>query len=193
MSDHELEQRLRRVLGVRITTSAQAQEAIMQRVRHAAREEQRRRMMPPSFGRRARHSLIGVVLAAGIGSVTTLSTLVPRKAVTQGGSAAMSMVIGDSVADRLRDTLRLVRLMFDDPGARRVAVVGDFNGWQADANPMHQDPVSGRWQTQLALPDGEHRYAIVVDNTRWVGDSIARQAGPTGQVYSLLHVVRASN
>jgi hypothetical protein len=193
MSDEELEQRLRRVLGARISTSAQAKEAIMQRVRHAAREDHRRRMIPPSFGRTARHSLIGVALAAGIGSLTTLSTLVPVRPAVADGNRTTSVVIGDSVVDRLRDTLRLVRLIFDDPGARHVAVVGDFNAWRTDATPMRQDPASGKWETQLALRDGEHRYAIVVDNTRWVGDSIARQAGTSGQVYSLLHVVRASN
>lgn len=193
MSDEQLEQRLRHVLGTPLTVpSAKAKEAIMQRVRHAAREDHRRRMIPPSFGRTARHSLIGVALAAGIGSVTTLSTLVPMKPAMHSGHGATSMVIGDSVVDRLRDTLRLVRLMFDDPAARRVAVVGDFNGWQADALPMRQDS-NGRWEARLALPDGQHRYAIVVDNTRWVGDSISRQAGAAGQVYSLLHVARASN
>lgn len=193
MSDEELEQRLRRMLGAPVQAAPHAKEAIMQRVRHAAREEHRRRMIPPSFGRTARHSLIGVALAAGIGSVTTLSSLVPMKPAAREGNVAMSVVIGDSVVDRLRDTLRLVRLMFDDPAARHVAVVGDFNGWRAEATPMRQDPASGRWETRLALADGEHRYAIVVDNTRWVGDSISRQAGTAGQVYSLLHVSRASN
>jgi hypothetical protein len=165
----------------------------MQRVRLAARDDQRRRMIPPSFGRTARHSLIGMALAAGIGSVTTLSPLVTVRPSLPAGSGAMSEVIGDSVVGRLRDTLRLVRLMFDDPAARRVAVVGDFNGWQLEATPRRQDPSSGRWEARLALPDGEHRYAIVVDNTRWVGDTVSRQAGTAGQVYSLLHVVRASN
>jgi hypothetical protein len=193
MSDEELEQRLRRVLSTPVTTPAHAKEAIMRRVRHAAREDHRRRMMPPSFGRTARHSLIGVALAAGIGSVTTLSTIVPLRPAVADGHGATSVVIGDSVVDRLRDTLRLVRLMFDDPAARHVAVVGDFNGWRADVTPMRREPASGRWEVQLALAEGEHRYAIVVDNTRWVGDSISRQAGASGQVYSLLHVVRASN
>ena len=193
MSDEELEQRLRGALSAPISNSAHARDAIMRRVRTAARDDQHRRMIPPSFSRTARHSLIGVALAAGIGSVTTLSTIVPMQPAAARGNGAMSVVIGDSVVDRLRDTMRLVRLMFDAPAARHVAVVGDFNAWQTDATPMRQDPVSGRWEAQLALRDGEHRYAIVVDNTRWVGDSIARQAGTSGQVYSLLHVVRASN
>ncbi|CAN5231653.1 hypothetical protein BH09GEM1_BH09GEM1_11590 [soil metagenome] len=193
MSDVELEQRLRRAMGTPVHTSPDAKAAIMTRVRHAAREEQRRRMIPPSFGRSARHSVIGIALAAGIGSVTTLSTLMPMRVTPRGANAATSVVIGDSVADRLRDTLRLVRLMFDDPAARHVAVVGDFNGWRADATPMRQDSLSGRWETRVALADGEHRYAIVVDNTRWVGDSSARPAGASGHVYSLLHVARTSN
>lgn len=193
MSDEELERRLRRTLSAPVRAPAHAKDAIMQRVRHAAREDQRRRMMPPSFGRTARHSLIGVALAAGIGSVTTLSSLVPVTARAHGAPVTTSVVIGDSVVDRLRDTLRLVRLMFDDPNARHVAVVGDFNGWRAEATPMRQDRVSGKWETRLALPDGEHRYAIVVDNTRWVGDFSSRQSGSSGQVYSFLHVARASN
>jgi 1,4-alpha-glucan branching enzyme len=193
MSDEELERRLRRALSAPVDAPAHAREAIMQRVRHAAREDHRRRMMPPSFGRTARHSLIGVALAAGIGSVTTLSSLVPVNSRVHGGNAATSVVIGDSVVDRLRDTLRLVRLMFDDPAARHVAVVGDFNAWRADATPMRQDPVSGKWETRLALAAGEHRYAIVVDNTRWVGDSTPRQSGNSSRVYSLLHVAHASN
>ena len=192
MSDVELEQRLRRALSARVNMSPDAKAAIMTRVRHAGREEQRRRMIPPSFGRIARYSVIGMAFAAGIGSITALSTLIPLKAATHG-NPAMSVVIGDSVVGRVRDTLRLVRLMFDDPSARHVAVVGDFNAWQMDATPMRRNPLSGRWETHVALSDGEHRYAIVVDNTRWVGDYNARQSGTPGHIYSLLHVVRATN
>jgi hypothetical protein len=193
VSDIEFEQRLQRALNAPATPRPRGKEAIMVRVRHAAREEQRRRMIPPSFARTARHSLIGVALAAGIGSITTVSGLTPLAGMRHEGNGATSVVIGDSVVDRLRDTLRIVRLMFDDSAARRVAVVGDFNAWSAAATPMRRDPQSGRWETRLALHDGEHRYAIVVDNTRWVGDFASRQAGTPGHVYSLLHVIRASN
>ncbi|MDQ2666743.1 MAG: hypothetical protein M3Z05_12105 [Gemmatimonadota bacterium] len=193
MSDIEFERRLQHALNAPVVVRPHAKEALMVRVRHAAREDQRRRMIPPSFGRTARHSLVGLALAAGVGSITTLSGLTPLSVARHEGGTATSVVIGDSVVDRLRDTLRLVRLIFDDSAARRVAVVGDFNAWSADANPLTRDPQSGRWQTRLALHDGEHRYAIVVDNTRWVGDFAAKQAGAPGHVYSLLHVVRTSN
>jgi hypothetical protein len=46
----------------------------------------------------------------------------------------------------------------------------------------------------VALRDGAHRYAFVVDGTRWVPDPTAeRVRGDDGRVYSLLHVARVSN
>jgi len=72
--------------------------------------------------------------------------------------------------DRVRDTLRLVRLIFDAPAAAtQVAVLGDFNGWRGDSTRMQRDGRTGKWSVTVALRDGEHRYAIVVDNTRWNG------------------------
>jgi 1,4-alpha-glucan branching enzyme len=103
-------------------------------------------------------------------------------------------VIGDSVAATLRDTLRLVRLMFDAPDARQVTVVGDFNGWRAGVTPLARDAPSHRWSATVALRDGVHRYAFVVDGTRWVPDPGAeRVRADDGRVYSLLHVSRTSN
>jgi hypothetical protein len=142
--------------------------------------------------RTARHSLIGLALAAGIGSITTLSALAPAVPSPRLAGALTSTVIGDSVVDRLRDTLRLVRLMFDDPGARQVAVIGDFNGWRSDATRMHRDERTGRWSVTLALHDGEHRYAIVVDNTRRLANAPAARPGGA-QGYSILHVSRTAN
>ena len=193
MSDVEFERRVERALRAPVPTSARAKRAIMERVRHAASEGHPHRALPFPTGRTIRHSMVGIALAAGIGSITTLSWLTPAARSAGANGAATSTVIGDSVVDRLRDTLRLVRLMFDDPSARHVAVVGDFNGWRGDATPMERDARTGRWAVTLALHDGAHRYAIVVDNTRWTGDPSVRSTGATEHVYSLLHVARASN
>lgn len=192
MSDVEFEERVQRALQAPVPTSARARQAIMERVRVAAREGMPHRASPFSMGRATRHSIIGVALAAGIGSITTLSSFAPVAQSTSVPGVATSTVIGDSVVNRLRDTLRLVRLIFDDSAARQVAVVGDFNGWRGDATRMQRDERTGRWGVTLALRDGEHRYAIVVDNTRWAGDQSSRASG-SKHVYSLLHVARASN
>ena len=193
MSDVEFERLVASALRSDVPTDARAKRAIMTRVREAAAEEmfagRRRRLLPR---RGTRHSLVGLALAAGIGSITTISTLVP--AARGAGGAASSVVIGDTVVATLRDTLRLVRLMFDDAGARQVAVVGDFNGWRAEATPLHRDGTSHRWSAVVALRDGAHRYAFVVDGVRRVpGRAASGHVAGDGRVYALLHVARGDN
>jgi hypothetical protein len=193
--DVEFERRVSAALRSPVPTKTRAKHAIMERVREAAASGMPRRRDLRLVSRRGegtRHALVGLALAAGIGSITTLSSLLPSSHAA--GSSAGTAVIGDTVVSTLRDTLRLVRLMFDDPGARRVAVVGDFNGWRVEETPLHQDATTRRWSTTLALRDGAHRYAFVVDGTRWVRDpASAGIRGDDGRVYSLLHVARASN
>lgn len=156
MSDVEFERRVSAALRCDRPADARAKARIMERVRETARDLPRR--PAPPFARGARHSIVGLALAAGVGSVTTLSALLPP--ATAGG-APRGVVIGDTVVATLRDTLRLVRLMFNDPAARQVI---------------------------------EHRYAFVVDATRWVPDSTAeRVQADDGRIYSLLHVARTTN
>jgi hypothetical protein len=166
----------------------------MERVRVAAAEEHPIRRSNKPWHRLSRHSLVGLSLAAGIGGLSTLSSIVPA-AQRDVGQGLSSVVIGDSVVATLRDTLRLVRLMFDAPDARRVAVAGDFNRWDAAATPLARDERTQRWSVTLALSGGEHRYAFVVDGTRWVPDPRAERSvrGENGRVYSLLSLSRAAN
>ncbi len=191
MSEGDFENRVGRALHAPVHTSARAKQAIMDSVRKAAREGMPHRF--PVQSRGARHSIIGIALAAGIGSVTTLTALAPVERQVRDAGVVSSLVIGDSVVDRLRDTMRLVRLIFDDTAARHVAVIGDFNGWRSDANLMRRDETTGKWTVTLALHDGDHRYAIVVDNTRQATGHAAQAVDANGQVYSLLHVARAAN
>ena len=189
MSDAEFERRVSSALRADPRMDASAKSRIMERVRDAARDTPRGGRA--HLGRGARFSLVGLALAAGVGSITTLSTLPPAD---HGAGGAGSVVIGDTVVATLRDTLRLVRLIFDDPRARQVAVVGDFNGWRAGETPLARDTATHRWSATLALRDGSHRYAFVVDGTRWTPDpSAERVRSDDGRVYSLLHVARATN
>jgi hypothetical protein len=192
VSDIEFEGRVASALQAAVRTDVRAKQAIMARVRESAAERGlmgRDRRLTRRRG--TRHSLVGLALAAGIGSITTISALLPS---AHAGASTTSMVIGDTVVATLRDTLRLVRLMFDDPVARRVSVVGDFNGWRPDETPLQQDVKTRRWSATLALRDGAHRYAFVVDGTRWVPDRApAGGLADDSLVYSLLHVARDSN
>ena len=192
MSELEFEQRVARALRTPVPTSGRAKHAIMEQVRRVAREGAPGRPLSFPAMRGARQSIIGIALAAGIGSITTMSALTPASGAASPDGTMQSVIIGDSVVDRLRDTLRLVRLIFADSAARQVSVIGDFNGWKANATAMRRDDHGGEWTVTLALHDGEHRYAIMVDNTRRAGPAPAR-TDADGQVYSLLHVARASN
>jgi hypothetical protein len=191
VSEHDFERRVVAALHSPVPASPHARLMIMERVRSVSPHERpRARRMTARFT--TRHSIAGLALAAGIGSITTMSSLQRGPGVAPAGLA--SIVIGDSVSSTLRDTLRLVRLIFDDSTAHAVAAVGDFNGWRAEATPLRRVGTTPRWSATVALRDGAHRYAFVVDGTRWVPDpTSARVRGDDGRVYSLLHVARANN
>jgi hypothetical protein len=71
--------------------------------------------------------------------------------------------------------VRVVQFVFVAPGASRVTLVGDFNGWDTDATPM-QKGAPGIWSVSLPLPVGRHHYAFVVDDEQWAADPAAPQA-----------------
>lgn len=139
MSDLEFERRVSSALRRDLPADARAKALIMERVRETARDLPRR--PAPVFARGARHSIVGLALAAGVGSVTTLSALLPA---TGGDGAGRTAVIGDTVAATLHDTLRLVRLMFDDPAARQVIV--DRYAFVVDGARWVPDPAAERVQ-----------------------------------------------
>jgi hypothetical protein len=68
--------------------------------------------------------------------------------------------------------------------ANRVAIVGDFNGWDASATPMQakRESPTGRatWSAQIALAPGRHVYAFVIDGQRWLVDPLAPQVQDAG-------------
>jgi 1,4-alpha-glucan branching enzyme len=48
------------------------------------------------------------------------------------------------------------------PEAKQVSIAGDFNDWDAQSHPMHQQP-DGTWFVQVHLAHGHHHYWFVVD------------------------------
>jgi hypothetical protein len=65
-------------------------------------------------------------------------------------------------------------------GAKDVALVGDFNGWDENATPMLRRNGDGTWTAQVALSPGRHVYAFVVDGGRWLVDPLAPQVPDAG-------------
>ncbi len=79
------------------------------------------------------------------------------------------------------------------PEARRVALVGDFDDWDANALPMRRER-DGLWSARVRLPAGWHRYAFVIDGTQWRTDPSAPMAAPGafGAPSSVVHAGSAS-
>jgi Glycogen recognition site of AMP-activated protein kinase len=66
-----------------------------------------------------------------------------------------------------------ISLEFIKPGAKQVAVAGDFNDWKPERSPLVQIG-NGRWVGDLAVKPGRHEYLFVVDG-QWLPDPNARE------------------
>ena len=58
--------------------------------------------------------------------------------------------------------LHLVDFFCRAPQAKRVSLIGDFNGWQPESHPMTRMP-DGGWVIRMELPHGHHQYQFLVD------------------------------
>jgi len=65
---------------------------------------------------------------------------------------------------------RSVQFVMVLPSARSVAVVGDFNDWQAEATPLRRVGDGGMWTVEVTLPPGHHHYAFIIDGQAWMPD-----------------------
>ncbi len=71
---------------------------------------------------------------------------------------------------------------------QNVAVLGEFNGWSAEANPMKQRK-DGSFSTTISLDAGqEYRFRYLMDGSQWENEEGADNlvANPFGTSDSLL-------
>ena len=125
-------------------------------------------------------AVIGVMAAAALVAAVRLAGSRPDVPPAAGSVAPVAPPIAVTPVDaRLaRDAkgLKTVQVVLRAPAAQRVSVVGDFNGWDAQADVMTRDPVSGLWSHSLALRPGRHVYAFVVDDSVWMRDPRSPEA-----------------
>ncbi|MGH7690979.1 MAG: hypothetical protein ACREN3_15350, partial [Gemmatimonadaceae bacterium] len=62
------------------------------------------------------------------------------------------------------------QFVFQSRDARRVSLIGDFNGWNPKAAPLARAPGSGLWSVTVPLAPGRHAYAFMVNDTSIVLD-----------------------
>jgi Carbohydrate-binding module 48 (Isoamylase N-terminal domain) len=123
----------------------------------------------------------GAAVAAGliaIGALFTLIRLDRGGLNSTGGSTTLA-----AVRPPLSDTVSVIKFVLVAPHAANVALVGDFNDWDAKATPMTRTPTGGTWSVALQLRPGRHVYAFVVNGangTQWVADPSALLAPEDG-------------
>lgn len=109
-----------------------------------------------------RTPLMSMALAAGFAAIVALATLNFMKPEDSRMALAQAT-----------DTVHVVRFVYVDSSASRVAVVGAFNGWGDSETPLAVSESNGVWTASVVLPAGGHEYAFVIDGKRWVADPYA--------------------
>ena len=90
-------------------------------------------------------------------------------------AAAVTTVAGTTAVREAQEAPVATQFVLDARRAASVAVVGDFNSWDATANPMVRDSASGAWTALVAVKPGRHVYAFLVDGKEWTLDPRAQR------------------
>jgi hypothetical protein len=78
------------------------------------------------------------------------------------------------------------------PDAKRVCVVGDFNKWDTNANPM-QKLENGDYTIAFDLESGrEYQFRYLIDESKWINDSDADKyvKSPYENIYNSVVITR---
>jgi hypothetical protein len=125
----------------------------------------------------------GFALAAGLAGYAVRDTVGRRPTSAIAGATAPapeSLALASATLSATRYPLPATvptQFVLRAPRASRVALVGDFNAWNAAATPLTRVSSSGIWTITIALTPGRHTYAFMVDGTAWTLDPRA----PTAQ------------
>ena len=81
-----------------------------------------------------------------------------------------------------------VNFICNIPQAKHVSLVGEFNHWHPNANPMKRQP-DGAWMIQVQLHHGHHQYYFLVDGKPMLDPcAVGSATNANGQKVSLLAV-----
>ena len=101
----------------------------------------------------------------------------PATRIANDASVAEAQPQAELAANR-RGAVRTVQvpILFEARNAVSVAVLGDFNKWDAAASPMTRVGPDGPWTLTLTATPGRHLYAFLIDGTTLVSDPRAPRA-----------------
>jgi 1,4-alpha-glucan branching enzyme len=67
-----------------------------------------------------------------------------------------------------KQKIKAIQFSFKTGEAKQVSLVGEFNNWNPDADPMQRDG-NGTWTKTKKLPPGDMEYKFWVDG-QWIQD-----------------------
>lgn len=124
------------------------------------------------------------VIGARTATPMTLNRLSPGAplpvTIPENTTASRVLIVADEKTNKIEymkdgwhefvfNPKKATKLPADTP-IESVALVGDFNGWRADAHPMRLDG-DHRYRAIVELPEGVHHYKFVVNGTIFVEDA----------------------
>ncbi|GBD33569.1 1,4-alpha-glucan branching enzyme GlgB [bacterium HR33] len=160
----------------KVEASPRLREAVMTRVRAAAASPWRRSWTWIATPRPVRISpLTGALALAAAMALLLIARPQPSAEPPVAPAAAAS---GSKA-----------RFVFIAPGAKSVAVTGDFVNWSPEGIPMEDRQGTGVWVAEVELPPGVHHYVFIVNGSEMVTDPNATRVDDGfGQQNSVLLV-----
>ena len=131
-------------------------------------------MREPTLSAASAGFLAAAALVIGFvtrGALTAITEPVSGVAAAPQSPPQASVVPVVAASDR--NEVRAVpvpMVFFDARAASRVAVVGDFNNWDATASPMKRQGAGGPWTATVFAKPGRHVYSFLVDDSTLVAD-----------------------
>lgn len=193
-SDDLVIRRASRELQAPVTFGADFDARVMAAVRAAAADDGVERRIEASGVRRAWawvvrprtlsvSPLAGLAVAAGLAAVMvgvarqddapvppSRAAVVADAATAAGTPVTPAAGSGTPQASQVQQ----VQFVLVAPAARSVALVGDFNDW--NATPLAPVRAGGVWTVTVPLAPGKYTYNFVVDGTRMMPDPAAPEA-----------------
>lgn len=110
---------------------------------------------------------IAALVGAGYGARVLVEPAPAADAVATNEVATTSVV---RVSNDLSDQRVPQTFLLKAPGANRVALIGDFNGWDRSTHTLTDPSKSGVWEVTVPLAPGRHTYAFLVNDSVWTVD-----------------------
>lgn len=152
-----------------------------------------RRLVQPWYRRRVSVSITGLAAAAAFAGIVAFGAYAIADRGTETVVAAVPQVELTRVANTAGPdgVLQSQQFLLVAPSAKRVSLVGQFNGWDSTATPMSYDAAHGAWYVTVPLAPGLYQYQFLLDGTQRVPDPAAPQVSSEFGSPNSLVTVRA--